>query len=48
MRPTPRLFSQAAKAPTMLARLSAHPMSPPVEAYPLFVLITGMVSRALS
>lgn len=44
MRPTPRLLHQVAKAPSMMQRLAASPMKPPPEAYPLFVLITGMVS----
>ncbi|KAJ4387392.1 hypothetical protein N0V93_007983 [Gnomoniopsis smithogilvyi] len=44
MRPTPRLFHQVAKAPSMMQRLSASPMKPPAEAYPLFVLIAGMLS----
>lgn len=47
MRPSPRLFQQAARAPSMLQRFANSPMSPPVEAYPLFVLITGMVSPPL-
>lgn len=48
MRPTPRLFAQAARAPSMLQRFAKSPMSPPIEAYPLFVLITGMVSLQLT
>lgn len=46
MRPSPRLFQQATRAPSALQRFANSPMSPPIEAYPLFVLITGMVSLA--